>query len=71
MYDKNNEIVAEIFPDSQKLADLSIKDTQKYFEEYVAEFNKTQPMYKNINKVILRDTEFPKTTSMKIKRNYN
>lgn len=71
VYDKNDEIVAEIYPDSQKLDELSIKDTQKYFEEFVAEFNKTQPMYKNINKVILRDTEFPKTTSMKIKRNYN
>ena len=71
VYDKDNEIVGEIYPDSQKLAELSIEDAQKYFEEYVAEFNKTQPMYKNINKVVLRNTEFSKTTSMKIKRNYN
>ncbi|MBR6619937.1 MAG: AMP-binding protein [Clostridia bacterium] len=71
VFESDKEIAAEIYPDSQKLADLSIKDAQKYFEEYVTEFNKTQPMYKNINKVVLRDTEFPKTTSMKIKRNYN
>lgn len=71
VFECDKEIAAEIYPDSQKLAELSIKDAQKYFEEYIVEFNKTQPMYKNINKVILRDTEFPKTTSMKIKRNYN
>lgn len=71
VFESDKEIAAEIYPDFQKLAELSIKDAQKYFEEYVTEFNKTQPMYKNINKVVLRDTEFSKTTSMKIKRNYN
>ncbi len=71
VFESDKEIAAEIYPDSQKLAELSIEDAKKYFEEYIAEFNKTQPMYKNINKVVLRDTEFPKTTSMKIKRNYN
>ena len=71
VFESDKEIAAEIYPDFQKLAELSIEDAQKCFEEYVDEFNKTQPMYKNINKVVLRDTEFPKTTSMKIKRNYN
>ena len=71
VFELDKEIAAEIYPNSQVLDELAVKDTQKYFEEYIAEFNKTQPIYKNINKVVLRDTEFPKTTTLKIKRNYN
>ncbi len=45
-------------------------DAKERIKDDVAEFNKTMPVYKRIHKVTTRDTEFPKTTTLKIKRKY-
>ncbi|MGN1194793.1 MAG: AMP-binding protein [Acutalibacteraceae bacterium] len=66
VYEKEQKITAEIFPD-RKYFD---GQTEKNIYNAVDEFNKTVPAYKNIEKVIIRNSEFPKTSTMKIKRKY-
>ena len=61
-------IVAEIFPDSDLLADKGIDDPQTYFEDQVKDLNAKMPPYKAVKRVKLRDTEFQKNTSRKITR---
>ncbi len=71
VYEKDKSIVAEIFPDKNALDSRGVSDYYEWFNRRLDDFNKTHPTYKNISRIVLRDTEFPKTTSMKIKRNYN
>lgn len=61
-------IVAEIFPDTDFLADKGITNPQKYFEDQVKLINAQLPPYKAVKRVKLRDVEFPKNTSRKITR---
>lgn len=62
IFEKNGAIVAEIFP---KSCDEKVTSD---IENRIYEFNKNLPVYKQIREVIFRDTEFPKTSSKKIKR---
>ncbi|MBE6664662.1 MAG: long-chain fatty acid--CoA ligase [Ruminococcaceae bacterium] len=64
----DNKLVAEIYPDEEFRATQS--DIQAYFDEQIGQLNDTLPPYKAIAKVIIRDTEFVKTTTKKIKRTY-
>lgn len=59
-------VVAEIFPNMEAIADTS--DLQAVFANVVKEANSHVAVYKKIQKFKLRDSEFPKTTSLKIKR---
>lgn len=62
-------LIAIIYPDSTKFADGTSKDAiKKKLEEQVNAMNKSLPTYKQIKAIELRDTEFEKTTSRKIKR---
>ena len=62
----NNEIIAEVFLDTDNSPNCASQlDTD------IIELNKILPPYMNINKTVIRDTEFPKTSSKKIKREYN
>lgn len=61
-------IVAEIFPDSDLLADSGVADLQNYFEGKVKELNARMPSYKAVKRVKIRDIEFQKNTSRKITR---
>ena len=63
-----NSVVAEIYPDEEFRATQS--DIGGYFDEQIDQLNNTLPPYKAIAKVIIRDTEFVKTTTKKIKRTY-
>ena len=65
VYADGNTIVAEVFLDTDNNPDCASR-----LDGDVAEFNKTQAAYKNIGKTVVRDTEFPKTTTKKIKRQY-
>ena len=47
---------------------LGIEDIEAYLNEKVAEANKGEKPEKEIVKLIIRDTPFPKTTTGKIKR---
>lgn len=71
-YQENNVIVAEAFFNKDYILEAGTPDVDynEKFESDIVDFNRTQPPQKNIGKTIIRDTEFPKTTTMKIKRNY-
>lgn len=60
-YAKNDVITIEVYLEDGNLETLK-KD--------IAELNKNLPLIKNIGNIIVRDTEFPKTTTKKIIRNY-
>ncbi|MBE6648967.1 MAG: hypothetical protein E7614_05550 [Ruminococcaceae bacterium] len=62
---------AEIFPDMEYAAAQGITDVESEVRKAVDEYNSVQPPYRVIKHVEVRDTEFEKTTSKKIKRKYN
>ena len=66
--EEDNKLVVEIYPDEEFRDTQS--DIQAYFNEQIDKLNDTLPPYKAIAKVIIRDTEFVKTTTKKIKRTY-
>ena len=62
-------LVAIVYPDATKFPlNASKDDMYKEIQHHVNELNKKLPTYKHIKMVELRDTEFEKTTSRKIKR---
>ncbi|GMQ60887.1 AMP-dependent synthetase/ligase [Vallitalea maricola] len=62
------QIQAIIFPDELFVKENNIVDVQKYIENEVNDVNRSLPVYMQIGSVKLRDTEFPKTSTKKIKR---
>ena len=61
-------IVAEIYPDKEALELRGITDAQAHFEAGVKEINAKNVSYKRVDRVKIRDEEFPKNTSKKITR---
>ncbi|MCM1024318.1 MAG: AMP-binding protein [Prevotella sp.] len=68
VYSEDELITAEIFPDPECLKTLSESELEAKLLETVDEINKTVIPSKAIRSVRIRDTEFEKTTSKKIKR---
>ncbi|MBQ7121577.1 MAG: AMP-binding protein [Clostridia bacterium] len=66
VYEEDGKIVAEFFLDEEEFPDARAR-----IKGAVDEFNANMPNFKNINKIKLRDEEFPKTTTLKIARKYN
>lgn len=64
VYAEDSRITAEIYPNKEFEGDIPA-----LFKEKVAQVNKTVSSAKAIRKLRIRDTEFEKTTSKKIKRN--
>lgn len=62
VYGENNMLVAEVF-----LEDTDAKDSLK---EDIAAINGELPLYKRIKKIKIRDVEFEKTATKKIKRSF-
>lgn len=62
VYAKDDIIVAEIYPEEKYIRNL------EYFNQLIKNINKGRPVYKHINKIELRDSEFIKNTSKKIIR---
>ena len=65
-----NVIKAEIFPDYDYLSKRKVKNIEEEIQNIIDVYNSELPSYKRISKVSIRDTEFDKTTSKKIKRQY-
>ncbi len=61
-------IEAEIFPDLEYAKKKHAKDVPAALQELVDQYNQTAPLYRRIYKLTVRETEFEKTTSKKIKR---
>lgn len=69
VYEQNQTIVAEIYPDADYLKENdSDVDIQEYFDNIRSEVNRNRPIYKQVGEIFLRDSEFPKNTSKKILR---
>lgn len=66
--ENTGEIEAEIFPDFEVLEKENVKEPKEYMQTIIDKYNKSEPLFKNISKIKIRDTEFPKTTTKKIKR---
>ncbi|MBP9989422.1 MAG: AMP-binding protein [Ruminococcus sp.] len=64
VYEENGFITAELYlnKDVNPEAEIAIKND-------IHSLNRHMPSYKQVSKIKLRDTEFPKTTTLKIKRN--
>lgn len=58
----------EIFPDYEYAAKKKIKNVQDALQEVIDLYNKNAPLYKRIFKLKVRETEFEKNTTKKIKR---
>lgn len=67
---ENDRIVAEVFPDMEFAAAMGIEDVETYLNEKIKEANKGEKPEREITKLRIRETPFPKTSSNKIKRNY-
>ena len=66
--DSEGVIEAEIFPDYEYAAKKKIKDMQGTLQGIIDEYNKNAPLYKRIFKLKIREVEFEKNTTKKIKR---
>ncbi|MBQ8688685.1 MAG: AMP-binding protein [Ruminococcus sp.] len=66
VYAEEGQITAEIFPNPE--AGMSVEDIQKLCMEHIQKVNKTVSGAKAIRRLRIRDVEFDKTTSKKIKR---
>lgn len=61
-------IEAEIFPDYEYASKKRIRDVREKLQEVIDNFNKGLPPYKKIHGLKIREEEFEKTPSKKIKR---
>ncbi|MBR5577389.1 MAG: AMP-binding protein, partial [Lachnospiraceae bacterium] len=62
------KIQAEIYPDTEFAKKKRIKDIPAKLQEIIDDYNKTAPVYKRVLDLKLREVEFEKNTSRKIKR---
>ena len=63
VFEENGQICAELF-----LNEEDYPDAKARIKGDIDEFNRNMPLFKNIARFELRDTEFPKTTTLKIVR---
>ena len=61
-------IEAEIFPDLEYAEKIGVTDMTAEMQKIIDEYNFGAPAYKKVYRLKVRDTEFPKTPSKKIKR---
>lgn len=66
--EKDGLIEAEIYPDYDYAKKKRIKDIPAALQEIVDDYNKGTPAHKKVYGLKVRETEFEKTTSRKIKR---
>lgn len=65
VYDEDGQIIAEVY-----LNESDYPDARERIKNDMKELNKTMASFKRVNKTIVRDEEFPKTTTLKIVRKY-
>ncbi len=66
--DSEGVIEAEIFPDYEYASKKRVKDVQAALQDIIDAYNETAPLYKRIYKLKVREVEFEKNTTKKIKR---
>lgn len=65
VYEDNHAIVAEVFPEE---SDLPKHEVEKVIQAQIDKMNAGLPNHKHVQKVKIRDEEFEKTATRKIKR---
>ena len=65
VYDDGSRIIAELY-----LNEAEYPDARDRLKDDIKKFNDSVASFKRINKTIIRDEEFPKTTTLKIVRKY-
>ncbi len=68
--EKDKVIQAEIFPNYEYAEEVGIADIRAKLQEILDVYNSDAPVYKRVLDLVVRETEFEKNTSKKIKR-YN
>ncbi|MBD5147161.1 MAG: AMP-binding protein [Ruminococcus sp.] len=68
VYSEDSVITAEIFPAPEAMKNMSESELEAAFRDAVDAVNKTVIPAKAIRRLLIRDVEFEKTTSKKIKR---
>ncbi len=63
VYEEDGKITGEFYLDE------TVPDAEAQLRSYVRELNRKTPAFKQIQQIKFRDTEFPKTTTLKILRN--
>lgn len=66
--DSEGVIEAEIYPDYEYAQKKGITDIQAELQKIVDEYNSSAPLYKRVFKLKVREVEFEKNTTKKIKR---
>lgn len=66
--EKEGMIEAEIFPDLEYAKKKKVKDLRATLQEIIDQYNKEAPMYKRVYSLVVREVEFEKNTTKKIKR---
>lgn len=66
--DSEGTIEAEIFPDLEYAAKKKIRDVPSELQKIIDGYNSKAPLYKRIFSLKVRDSEFEKNTTRKIKR---
>ncbi|WP_346909008.1 AMP-dependent synthetase/ligase [Faecalicatena orotica] len=66
--EKESVIEAEIYPDMEYAQKKRIKDVPARLQEVIDDYNRGLPPYKKIHGLTIREEEFEKTPSRKIKR---
>lgn len=66
--DSEGVIEAEIFPDYEYAAKKKIKNLRDEIQGIIDAYNQNAPVYKRVFKLKIRETEFEKNTTKKIKR---
>jgi len=65
VYEEDQKITAEVFLNKE-----AEPNAERRIDRDIDLLNRMLPPYKNIGKIKVRDVEFPKTTTLKIKRSY-
>ena len=71
IYESAGVLAIEILPRAAAIQAQGIVDVEAYMKEKVQEINKGLPSFERINKIIVRESDFIRSPSMKIVRNQN
>ena len=62
------KIAASIFPDPLLTGQMSSYEVLEHLQKYIDQMNERLPIYKQIQMINIRETDFDRTTAKKIKR---
>ena len=61
-------LCAEVFLSEEKIKELNVQDVEVTLKKDISKECEVLPIYKRIGKIVIREKEFEKTTTNKIKR---